>query len=294
MRVRGSVDLGVATHTGMQRHANEDDYLVLSGVDNAHGADLFAIADGMGGMAGGAEASRTALRGLALGFSAGQGGDLLERLRRGHAEATVRVAEAARQLPALRDMGTTLTALATCDGRAAFAHIGDCRLLRLRGRQLVQFTTDHARADLDHVLTRCIGAGQQDQLPDAAWVDLEPGDTVALLSDGVWKPVGEEHVARLLHDGPAQQVAERLVGAALAAGGPDNATAIVLRLRGGDDQPVAVELPREERVLLPVGHGASLRSPRWPLVLLAAAVAVLVLAALRTLGWFDAASLFGR
>lgn len=294
MRVRGSIDLGVATHTGMQRHANEDDYLVLSGVHTTQGADLFAIADGMGGMAGGAEASRAALRGLALAFSGERGGDLLARLRRGHAGATARVAEAAQQLPALRDMGTTLTALATCDGRAAFAHVGDCRLVRLRGRQFLQLTTDHARADLDHVLTRCIGAGQQEQPPDVAWVDLVPGDTIALLSDGVWKPVGEEQVARLLQGGSAQEAAERLVGAALAAGGPDNATALVLRLRGGDDHPVAVELPREERVLLPVGHGAKLRSPRWPLLLLAAAAVVLALAALCTLGWFDAATLFGR
>lgn len=83
MRVRGSLDIGVSTHTGMQRHANEDDYLVLCGAEAARGADLVAIADGMGGMAGGAEASRAALRGLALGFCGAGAADALDRLRRG-------------------------------------------------------------------------------------------------------------------------------------------------------------------------------------------------------------------
>ena len=294
MRVRGSLDIGVSTHTGMQRHANEDDYLVLCGAEAARGADLVAIADGMGGMAGGAEASRAALRGLALGFCGAGAADALDRLRRGFREARGRVSELASQLPALRDMGTTLTALAAHEGRAALVHVGDCRAVRLRGRQLEQLTTDHARADLDHVLTRCIGAGAPDQEPDAAWVDLEPGDTLALLSDGVWKPVGTEQLIRLLLGGSAQEAAERLVGAALAAGGPDNATAVVLRVRQGADDPRAVELPREERVLLPEGSGGSLFAPRWPLLLLGLALLVLVLAGLRALGWFDAASLFGR
>lgn len=294
MRIRGSLDLGVSTHTGMQRHANEDDYLVLSGAGAARGADLVAIADGMGGMAGGAEASRAALRGLALGFCDGRAGDLLARLRHGFAEAQARVAELAQQLPALRDMGTTLTALATGGGRAALVHVGDCRAVVLRGRQLRQLTTDHARADLDHVLTRCIGAGAPAQDPDADWVELEPGDTVALVSDGVWKPVGQEQLARLLQGGSAQEAAERLVGAALAAGGPDNATAVVVRVREGGEEARAVDLPREERVLLPQGRGASLYAPRWPLLLLATALALLALVGLRALGWYDAANLFAR
>lgn len=293
MRTRASLDLGVCTHTGMQRHANEDDYLVLSGTEASRGAELMAVADGMGGMAGGAEASRAALRGLALGFCDGSHVDLLARLRQGFDAASARVAEIARQLPALRDMGTTLTALATSGGRAALLHIGDCRVVRLRGRQLVQLTTDHARSDLENVLTRCIGAGAPAQQPDAGWIEVETGDTLALLSDGVWKPVGQDQIARLLADGSAQQAAERLVGAALSAGGPDNATALVVHFRAGGEGVREIDLPREERVLLPENDGGSLHAPRWPWALFGLALLGFVLTALRTLGWFDAASLLG-
>lgn len=292
MRIRSSIDLGVATHTGMQRSANEDDFLVLSGADAAPGHDLFAVADGMGGLAGGAEASRAALRGLALGFRAGCERDVLAGLRHGFDVATARVAELASQLPALKDMGTTLTALAVGGGRAAIVHVGDCRALRLRGRSLEQLTTDHARMDHDNFLTRCIGAGMPSPQPDAAWIDLQPGDTILLVSDGVWKPVGAEAIVRLLTGGTAQQAAERLVGAALAAGGPDNATALVLRVHGGHERVTVVDLPREEQAVLPAGAEQSLHAPRWPLLLLAIAIVLLALVGLRALGWFDAASLF--
>lgn len=292
MRIRGSIDLGVATHTGMQRSANEDDFLVLSGADAVPGHDLFAVADGMGGMAGGAEASRAALRGLALGFRAGCQRDVLAGLQHGFGVATARVAELASQLPALKDMGTTLTALAVGGGRAAIVHVGDCRALRLRGRSLEQLTTDHARADHDNFLTRCIGAGMPSPQPDAAWIDLQHGDTIALVSDGVWKPVGAEAIVGLLPGGTAQQAAERLVGAALAAGGPDNATALVLRIHGGDERATVVDLPREEQAVLPAGAKESLHPPRWPLFLLAIAIVLFAFVGLRALGWFDAASIF--
>lgn len=292
MRLRHSLDLGVATHTGMQRSANEDDYVVLSAMDDAGGADLLAVADGMGGMAGGAEASRAALRGLAMGFREHRGPDLVARLQAGFAAACVRVGEVALQLPALRDMGTTLTALALGPNGAALVHVGDCRMLRLRGRQLEQLTVDHARTDLEHVLTRCIGAGLPAPQPDSGAVVLQEGDTVALLSDGVWKPVSPEAVGKLLLAGSAQEAAERLVSAALAEGGPDNATAVVVRLRGGSHAVGPVELPRGELPMLPTGNTASLLAPRWPLVLFGTAFAVLALVGLRVLGWFDVLSLW--
>ncbi|MEY4673372.1 MAG: hypothetical protein RL148_1156 [Planctomycetota bacterium] len=293
MRLRRSIELGVATHTGMQRSANEDDYVVLSAVDEPGAADLFAVADGMGGMAGGAEASRAALRGLALGFRGWRGTDPLDGLRAGFSAACARVGELAGQLPALRDMGTTLTAIAVGPGGAALVHVGDCRALRLRGRQLEQLTVDHARTDLDHVLTRCIGAGMPPPQPDSGPVVLQEGDTVALLTDGVWKPVGPEAVARLLQGGSAQEAAERLVAAALAAGGPDNATALVVRLRGGSGVPEQFELPREELAAMPARSTRSLLAPRWPLLLLGAAAVLLALVGLRALGWFDVANLLG-
>jgi PPM family protein phosphatase len=110
VRVPPGFAVGVCSHTGRVRSSNEDDYL-LAALPQA-GPLLAAVADGMGGLFGGAEASRTALR--ALGAAVLEGGVEVppgERLLAGFTAASARVHEAASAVPALRDMGTTMTAL---------------------------------------------------------------------------------------------------------------------------------------------------------------------------------------
>ena len=70
MKVPRRFQLGVATHTGVVRSTNEDDYLLLAPPNGQPCLLLAAVADGMGGVTGGAEASRSGLRGFASGLLA--------------------------------------------------------------------------------------------------------------------------------------------------------------------------------------------------------------------------------
>lgn len=300
MKVPPRFLVGVCSHPGQVRRHNEDDYLVGALPDER--SLLAAIADGMGGLAGGAEASRTALRALATAvLDGGSVAPVASRLRTGCEAAAARVRDAAAAVPALRDMGTTLTALC-CDGdRVHLVHVGDTRAYHLRGGRCEQLTEDHAVREPDNLLTRCIGAGQVSSPPDESSTEVRSGDRLLLVSDGVWSVVEAEEFQRLAALTPPQAAAEALVGAALRAGGPDNATAVVVEVVATSGEALArdVELPRherpDERQLWPVAR--SLRPPRWPWWLLVLALAVGADAACRLAGgsWATFAWLpFGR
>ena len=238
--------VGVCSHAGVVRSANEDDYLLAS----AAAPDfLFAgVADGMGGLAGGAEASRTALRAIAAeALEAAGGGEVAAALRAGFAAAARRVAETSATVPALRDMGTTATVLCFAGDLAHVGHVGDTRLYRARGGAFERLTQDHAVREPDNRLTRCIGAGRRDVVADELAVPIAPGDRFVLLSDGVWSVLGDGALQRVAARGDASAAAEALVAQALAHGSTDNATAVVVDVAAGVGGFAVVELPRDER-----------------------------------------------
>ncbi|MBK8098516.1 MAG: serine/threonine-protein phosphatase [Planctomycetes bacterium] len=282
MKLPPGIALGVATHTGLVRSTNEDDYLIAVGGFADRGL-LCAIADGMGGAAGGAEASRSALR--AFGVAVLEPGPDVgpeSRIATGFAAACRRVHVQASSVPALLDMGTTLTAVLLTGEAAHLGHVGDTRVYRLRGGELVQLTQDHALREPDNLLTRCIGGGQANETPDIGSVQLQRGDRLLLVSDGVWSVVPPPLLAKALATPEPQSAADQIVRAALLAGGPDNATAIVVAM--GDGRAAgAVELPREELVRVPelAKTARSLRRPAWPWLLLLVAVLLALVALAR-------------
>jgi protein phosphatase len=291
-------DVGAATHTGWVRANNEDDFLIGSLPAPADGPLVCAIADGMGGAAGGAEASRLALRALAASVLDGASESPVDqRFRAGFAAACTRVFEEASSVPALRDMGTTLTALCLLDGSVRIGHVGDTRVYRCRGGSCEQLTVDHAARERDNLLLRCIGGGQRTCEVDHQELAVQAGDRFVLVTDGVWSAVPPAVLEKLCGRGQPQAVAEALVAAALEAGGPDNATAVVVEVVDpGAGQRRDVDLPREERPssrdLWP--RPTSLRAPLWPWLLWAAALLLLGSAALRWWGidawsWISAA-----
>lgn len=290
MKVPAGLAVGVCSHTGLVRGGNEDDYLLAACPGPDGPTFVAAIADGMGGSAGGAEASRTALRALAACLcDAGAqrlAGD--DAMRRGFAAAGARVFEAATAVPALRDMGTTLTALLLAGGAAAFGHVGDTRLYRVRGARCEPLTSDHSVQQGDGMLTRCIGGGQRECEFDVGPLPVVARDRFVLVTDGVWGVVPPPRFAALIARGEPQQVAEQLVREALAGGGPDNATALVVdvldpTLAGAS---IDVELPRHER---PEPRAwwpkpVSLRAPVLAWLLLAVALLALAWVGLRWVG----------
>ncbi|WP_036234352.1 bifunctional protein-serine/threonine kinase/phosphatase, partial [Methylibium sp. T29-B] len=131
---------------------------------------------------------------------------------------------------------TTLTAVVLRGHTWTVAHVGDTRAWLLRGGECTQLTHDHAfdHPDLRSQLTRAIGLDDSLRI-DFHQGELQIGDTLLLSSDGVHQVLKHAAMRELLGAAEtAQQASERLVEAALAAGGRDNATALVVRVRGLD------------------------------------------------------------
>lgn len=303
MRYFENIEVGAATHTGRVRSTNEDDYLIYVPQDPGtlqQSGCLFVVADGMGGVTGGAEASRAAVRALAQSFigngepgaAESQNGALADRMRSGFAAATQQVLELSRESPSLRDMGTTLTAASLRGSRLVLGHVGDTRCLLLRDGEIAQLTEDHAVRSPDNYLTRCVGAGQQSVDADVGNHRLQVGDRILLLTDGLWSVIDDQEIARIARVMEPQLAAAELVRQANRAGGPDNSTVIIVHLRsvGPDPGPlhesdIPAEEVRQPSNLRPPDE--SLVAPRWPWFLLVASLALLVVALLKMLYGID-------
>jgi protein phosphatase len=284
MRVPANIEVGVATHTGRVRTANEDDFLVYAPQTPAEATArgwLIAIADGMGGVTGGAEASRTAVRAAARVHLDSANGDPEQRLRAGFRSAVERVYEFSRENPNLREMGTTLTILNLVGGRAILGHVGDTRCLLVRDGELRQLSVDHAVREPESFLTRCVGAGQTEVEVDVAEHELHADDRLLLMTDGLWGVVEENLILATVLAVPPQEAAEHLIGLANRSGGPDNSAVLVLHVHSTEitDRVAEVDLPAEE-----IRESAGLRAPdqglvapKWPIAVLICAVLFLVL-----------------
>ena len=206
---------------------------------------LFVVADGMGGHNAGEVASAIAVRALrdALGAAA-------EPSEHGLTEA-IRVANdevlgAAAAEPDYAGMGTTVVAVHASGDRVSFGSVGDSRLYLLRRGVLRQLTTDDSwlsrvlpedavsaadvqRHPMRHVLTKVVGL-RADLEPDVGTSELAVGDVLLLCSDGLHGVVPDEEIAETLRRPvPVNEIANQLVDQALAAGGTDNITVIVVR-----------------------------------------------------------------
>ena len=226
--------IGQTSETG-QRDRNEDfcGAVTPSPEQLETKGALLAVADGVGGNAGGREAAEMAVRGVLSDYYATPDtweittslDKLLIALNRWV------ISQAARQRE-MAGMATTLSLLVLRGKRYVIAHVGDSRIYRLRGGELQQLTTDHVwdRPDMRHVLKRAIGLDSQLQV-DYAEGEIQAGDVFALMSDGVWEKLGQLGIHEILslYHSP-QMAADDLVKQALAKGSQDNATALVVRI----------------------------------------------------------------
>lgn len=226
--------IGESSLTG-PRERNED-YVGIVTPSNAELATkgaLVAVADGVSGNVGGREAADMTVRTVSADYYATP--DTWQT----HASLDKVLTAANRWVIAqaasnknMAGMATTLSLLVLKGQRYVMAHVGDTRIYRLRNQQLEQLTSDHVwdRPDMRHVLKRAVGL-DKNLTVDYAEGLLEVGDTFAIMSDGVWEPLGEQaiHRAMMLFDSP-QLMSEHLTAAALEKGGQDNATALVVRI----------------------------------------------------------------
>lgn len=194
---------------------------------------LAALADGVSGGAHGREAAESTVRNLLADYYATP-----ETWEVSHALDTILQSLnrwLVGQVASRRESGgmaCTLSALVLRGRRWHLAHVGDTRIYRLRGEQLEQLSQDHTweQPGMDHVLKRAVGLDTYLSV-DYAEGDLARGDVFLIACDGVWQPLGQPALHRILNIyNDAQAAARTLVSEALRKGGTDNASALVIRV----------------------------------------------------------------
>lgn len=215
-----------ATDVGSRRAQNED-ALVLRDDQG-----LWAVIDGLGGLDVGNVASAAlahALDHLTLAPVLADAADQLEDVMLAVHD---QLREFSAQLQPARMIGCTTAVLRLTQTWGLLTWVGDVRLYRWRGGRLAQLSEDHVGAGPGGDLTRLIGADEL--LPDMALLRAQPGDRYLLCSDGLHAEIGDQRIAFWLARDP-QQAKRELVAEALAAGGHDNLSFILIELGQDDD-----------------------------------------------------------
>lgn len=245
------------TDVGRVRSHNEDSYLVNDDLG------LYLVADGMGGHAGGALASRTCVdvverviegsfNSLATAEDDSAGALVNDILGAAASEASANIFDRAIEEPELHGMGTTLCGLFFHGDRAHVVHVGDSRCYLFRQGVARQLTSDHSwlneqvqaglltpeeaeLSDLKHIITRSVGFEREVQA-DLIATALMPGDAFLLCSDGMCNYIELEELeelARTHYFGDLPQVCTQL---SLERGGEDNVTVVVVLVANEADQ----------------------------------------------------------
>ena len=264
------LDHGAATDVGRVREVNEDAFLAESPV--------FVVADGMGGHQGGDVASSIVVEEFATLVGQNHGArDGAEAVATTLDACQRRIAEYGEQLAGRDSLrrrkwyaGTTaVVALLVHDDdgpRWLVANLGDSRAYRFGRDGLEQVTTDHsvvqefvdsgrlaenevATHPERHVITRALG-GPNPKEADYFGVPLATAGRLLLCSDGVTGMIDDAEIEGILRDTEdPREAADRLVAAAVAAGGEDNATAVVVDVVGATDSADASQRTSLEQKL---------------------------------------------
>lgn len=222
---------GFASLTG-PRPENQDFGGVHLGtaLERARHGIIAALADGVSGGKAGRAAAELAVRALIEGFYAMP--DTLGPARAMHVPLAAynRWLHAQARGDGMTDSAATFTAFALRGRRAHLVHVGDSRAWRFVGGRLTCLTSDHVRPepDLRHVLIRALGIEAELRL-DHADIELAEHDRLLLTSDGVHGALSPARIAAIMaENASAEATAQMLAEAAIAAGGRDNATALVV------------------------------------------------------------------
>jgi len=266
-----------ATDVGRQRDHNEDNFLIDKKLR------LFIVADGMGGHAAGEVASSLAVhevrdvlsenRDLIEKFDAGDpqvaSVDILQILEHAVQQACGVIFKRAQLEQEKRGMGTTSSILLVAGppggARGFIAHVGDSRIYLVRQNQTHQLTEDHSllnelvrrgkvkAEDIDsspykqykNAVTRAVGVYESVEV-ETFDLDVLPGDTFLLCSDGLYAYLTDEELPALLDNDNINEVPKALIEKANRDGGHDNITAVCVRVPEADE---VTDLRAEELAL---------------------------------------------
>ncbi|MBI5182043.1 MAG: Stp1/IreP family PP2C-type Ser/Thr phosphatase [Nitrospirae bacterium] len=257
--INGNVASGEAivvegmTDTGIVRKMNEDSLRITEITINSDSkkANLFVVADGMGGHQSGDVASSMAVEALTEGVMKGMEMQkevnevaLLDFMKMAAANANKAVYSFARENK--KDMGTTVVAGLLFADTFYTACVGDSRAYLIRNGEAVQITKDHSLVarlvDLNmldpkdarhhpksNILLRTIGTDPKVEV-DAYKTKVRKGDHLLLCTDGLWNQLADDEMAHIIKKGSPQDACREMIRIANERGGPDNITAIVVKI----------------------------------------------------------------
>ncbi len=225
------------SNIGLVRGNNEDVWAALPE------KKFYILADGMGGHNAGEVASSLAMQSMCRSISTMEDHpnikEACRRLRESISSTNTKVFYESHHNMEYAGMGTTLSCFVVIEDYLIYAHVGDSRLYRYRGK-LKQLTEDHSLRNVKlakeenapprNAITRAIGI-QSTILPDIGVIPLRPRDIYMLCSDGLSDYVSESKIALILASPLSlEEMGKMLVEAALKKGGNDNITLLLVRV----------------------------------------------------------------
>lgn len=247
------------TDVGMKRDHNEDSYLL------APDLNLFVVADGMGGHAGGEMASGISVRTVDSHVRENralvapdlehngevQNSPVAKLLSDAVRRACNAVYSKSQEVRELQGMGTTTTTI-LIHGRHAFvAHVGDSRCYLMRDGRIMQLSEDHSlvneqlkagliteaqarQSRFKNIITRSVGFDADVEV-DMIAVEVKSGDAFLMCSDGLCNLVTDLEINEVVHDNFLHRAPEVLIDLANQRGGDDNITVVLAYVADGDE-----------------------------------------------------------
>ena len=246
-----------ATHVGMKRTHNEDNFFLLAE------ENVYIVADGMGGHASGEVASKVAVESLA-GFYLDTAKDNevtwpfredkslnydQNRLSTGIKLANRRVHDLAQSEDRYRGMGTTIVGVSVSENGLYIGHVGDSRAYVIVDGKIEQLTEDHSLLndylkgheltpeEIDNfphknVIVRALGMKALVEVDLRRW-EPRPGQTYLVCSDGLSGMLTDDAILELCleYEEDLEKCCESLIAKANANGGTDNITVVLIGLR---------------------------------------------------------------
>ncbi|MCA9829708.1 MAG: protein phosphatase 2C domain-containing protein [Dehalococcoidia bacterium] len=232
------------TDQGQRRSSNQDH---AASVSLPGGYILLVVADGVGGAGGGETASDETVNAFVATMWADEIAEPEVALAKALDVANRRVRELQKTDPRLANMATTLVSALIRGDDAWVINVGDSRGYRLRDGMIEALTQDDswimeqvragamteeeaAKSPYQNVITRGVGVEEELMVERIVHERLSEGDVLFLCSDGLYRAVEPEVIAKTLIEKPlANKAAERLIELANEAGGPDNISIALYR-----------------------------------------------------------------
>jgi len=237
------------TDIGRTRQSNEDNMLAYVPEDAqvlARKGALFVVTDGLGGHTSGEIASEMAARMTRDSYYQEADEDIATSLQRAIKQANRAIVERASQNDAWSGMGTTVVAAVLRDDTVYAANVGDSRVYIVRDDNIRQITEDHswvvqqiragqltpeeARSHPKrNIIYRCLGEDKDVEV-DLFSEQVQDGDVLVLCTDGLTGLVNDDELCAIVRQYQPEESVHRLIERANENGGPDNITAIVVRV----------------------------------------------------------------